>query len=250
MRGEGRTEVALGRAPRRGPRPPPPGPRPPTRSRGHSPGAPRPCPARRSRRRPRGPQLAPRPLAPPAAPSAQRPRQALPGIERGRPRAAAGAAGTCSSPHPPRPSPSLPPPPASLCPDPASPPRALPAPCPPSPRAALSCARLALCPSLCPAYFSLCPCRSLPGSVSIPFSVSLSLCLYFHPFASVPVTFSASVARALSFFLCFYLLLMSLTLSLFQKHHFVSPTLAMHISLGKALRSPAIYTLLYLCLMD
>lgn len=114
--------------PTRGPQPAPrlvpsrPGP---ARSRGHSPGAPRPCPARRARagrRRPPGLQEAPRPPAPPAAPSAQRPRQAIPGSERGRPRAAAGAAGTCSSPAPATAvAIAAPAPRASLCPGPAAP---------------------------------------------------------------------------------------------------------------------------------
>lgn len=189
----GRTEVAPGRAPRWGPPAPAPliaAPARPARSRGHSPGAPLPCPARRARRRPRGPQEAPRPPAPPAAPSALRPRQALPGSERGWPRAAAGAAGTCSSPAPASAvAIAAPAPRASLCPGRATGPRG----------------RAFVCAGLRPR----CPRRCLSSSASLPAALdpspplSLSLCpfsvppsLYFHVLASL-VTFSASIPLSL-----------------------------------------------------
>lgn len=211
---EGRTEVAPGRAPRWGPPAPAPliaAPARPARSRGHSPGAPLPCPARRARRRPRGPQEAPRPPAPPAAPSALRPRQALPGSERGRPRAAAGAAGTCSSPAPASAvAIAAPAPRASLCPGPATRPRG----------------RAFVCTGPRPR----CPRRRLSSSASLPAALdpspplSLSLCpfsvppsLYFHVLASL-VTFSASIPLSLHpppLSPCLCLLPMSPTLSLF-----------------------------------
>ena len=207
--GGGWTEVAQGRAPSRGPPSArPPHPRPiaaaarPTSSRGHSPGAPRPSPARRACRRPRGPQEAPRPPAPPAAPSALRPRQALPGSERGRPRAAAGAAGTCSSPAsasavaiaaPASPR-------ASLCPGPATRPRGrafvCAAPRPRCPRRGLSSSTslsAALDPSP-PLPLSLC-------SFSVALSLYFYVSLHFSLFASLALTFSTSVP------LCLYPLL-------------------------------------------
>lgn len=184
-----------------GPRPAPGAPRPPpiaaparpALSRGHSPGAPRPCPARRARRarrRPRGPQEAPRPPAPPAAPSAQRPRQALPGSERGRPRAAAGAAGTCSSPAPASAvAIAAPAPRASLCPGPATRPRGRAFVCaalrPRCPRRGLSCSgSISGAPGPSPPLLSIC--RGLGLS---PFqSLCLSSCHFF--FLSPPVSAS------------------------------------------------------------
>lgn len=162
------------------------------------PGAPRPCPARRARRRPRGPQEAPRPPAPPAAPSAQRPRQALPGSERGRPRAAAGAAGTCSSPGPASAvAIAAPAPRASLCPGPATWPRGRAFVCaarrPRCPRRGLSCSAtlsaplrpsaplpLSVCPFI-PLLVCFPPFQSLPLFLSPFLPLSLCLCLVCFP---------------------------------------------------------------------